>query len=166
MQELFLVDDPAGNEISCSFGPCTDEGCADTLELFWVLWDPVLTSPAERPLCFSSVLLEHFKDWFGLRGPKKSTWQGEDILNWLVGNLADPCGDVGLGLDKGCVCSLLPPPGPGPGGTTPFEADDTAAAAARCARASWALALISAKVRAPVRPGLLSGPGRGVLGEI
>lgn len=51
----------------------------------------------------------------------------------MAANLADPCGDVGL--DKWCVCSLLPPPGPGPG-TAPFEADDAAAAAARCARAS------------------------------
>lgn len=64
-------------------------------------------------------------------------------------------------------CSPLPPPGPGPG-TAPLEKELAAAAAARWVRASWALALMSARVRAPVRPGLgpgLRGTGRGVLGD-
>lgn len=87
----------------------------------------------------------------------------------MAGNLTDACKDVGLGLGNGRVC-LAPPPPPGPGpGPAPLDADadaadDTAAAAAR-ARASCAFALMSAKVRAPVRPGLLRGAGRGVLGE-
>lgn len=60
MQELILVVDPAVNGISCSFEACTNDGCADTLELFWTLWIPVLTVPAERLVCFSSVLLKYF----------------------------------------------------------------------------------------------------------
>lgn len=70
-------------------------------------------------------------------------------------------------------CSPLPPPGPGPG-TAPLEKELAAAAAARWVRASWALALMSARVRAPMRPGLGPGlglglglreTGRGVLGD-
>lgn len=51
----------------------------------------------------------------------------------------------------------------------PLEEEELeAAAAARCARANWAFALMSARVRAPVRPGRTLGgvKGMGVLGGV
>lgn len=65
--------------------------------------------------------------------------------------------------------TFFPPPGPGPGMVPPIEAAEAAlaatAAAAHWARAIWALALMSASVRAPVLLGLVMAQGKLGLGE-
>ncbi len=108
--------------------------------------------PEEGEVCERVTVLS------GAGDPELSFIGDTDWLLLLAGEKSSDRDRAGEGVE-------VPPTEP-----VPIEEDDpAAAAAARCARANWAFALMSARVRAPVRPGRMlggvNGTGTGVLGD-
>ncbi len=96
--------------------------------------------PEEGEVCERVTVLS------GAGDPELSFIGDTDWLLLLAGEKSSDRDRAGEGVE-------VPPTEP-----VPIEEDDpAAAAAARCARANWAFALMSARVRAPVRPGRMLG---------